>query len=258
VEKERAREPEAELGEPRPSPRQLLEAARLASLGAMAQGMAHDINNPLTSVISGLQFVMSELRELGGSLLPDRLEDLRSAVADAQQGAARVRTLVGALQSFARGPGRPRAVELARVLDLAASLASGQLRDRARLVKDYRELPSVAGDEARLGQVFLNLLLDAAQAIPEGRPEENEVRLSARREGDEMEVEVRDSGAGIAEAVRGRVFEPFFAGRGGGGPGLGLFFSRRLVEAMGGGLRFESAPGRGTSFFVRLPLAGSP
>ena len=162
--------------------------------------------------------------------------------------------LVGALQRFAREPGRLQAVEPARVLDLAASLAASQLRNRARLVKDYRELPPVAASEARLGQVFLNLLVNAGQAIPEGRPEENEIRISGRSLEDAVEIEIRDTGAGVPEAARARVFEPFFSTRPGEAPGLGLFLSRELVQAMGGRLRFESAAGRGSAFFVQLPF----
>ncbi|HYD43126.1 MAG TPA: HAMP domain-containing sensor histidine kinase [Anaeromyxobacter sp.] len=241
-------------GEQGPTRAQLLAAARLASLGAMARGMAHEINNPLTSVVSGLQHVASELRDLGALLPADRLDDLRSAVADAQQGARRVRALVGALQAFSRDPGRTQAVELPRVLDLAAGLAAGQLRNRARLVKEYGELPPVAGDEAPLGQVFLNLLLNAAQAIPEGSPGGHEVRIRARPDAAGVEVEIRDTGEGIGEAARARIFEAFYTTRDGEGRGLGLFVSRGLVEAMGGRLRFESAAGRGSSFFVQLPF----
>ncbi len=237
-----------------PTRAQLLEAARLASLGAMARGMAHEINNPLTSVVSGLQHVAAELRELGALLPADRLEELRSAVADAQQGAGRVRALVGALQAFSRDPGRMQAVELPRLLDLAASLAAGQLRNRARLVKDYGELPPVAGDEAPLGQVFLNLLLNAAQAIPEGSPGAHEVRIRARPYAAGVEVEIRDTGEGISEAARARLFEPFHTTRGGEGRGLGLFLAHGLVEAMGGRLRCESVGGRGSAFFVQLPF----
>ncbi len=237
-----------------PTRAQLLEAARLASLGAMARSIAHEINNPLTSVVSGLQHVATELRELGALLPADRLDDLRSAVADAQQGAGRVRALVGALQAFARDPGRMHAVELARVLDLAAGLAAGSLRNHARLVKEYAELPPVAGDEAPLGQVFLHLLLNAAEAIPEGSPGAHEVRIVARTDAAGVEVEIRDTGEGIAEAARERVFEPFYTTRAGVGRGLGLFLSRALVEAVGGHLRFECAAGRGSAFFVRLPF----
>jgi signal transduction histidine kinase len=241
-------------GEQGPTRAQLLEIARLASLGAMVRGMAHEINNPLTSVVSGLQHVSTELRELGGLLPADRLDDLRSAVADAQQGAGRVRSLVGALQAFSRDPGRIQAVELPRVLDLAAALTAGALRNRARLVKEYRELPPVAGAEAPLGQVFLNLLLNAAEAIPEGTPGAHEVRMHARPDAAGVEVEIRDTGEGIAEAARARIFEPCYTTRAGAGRGLGLFLSRGLVEAMGGRLRFESTAGRGSAFFVQLPF----
>jgi PAS domain S-box-containing protein len=235
---------------------QLVATGRLISLGTMAQGMAHEINNPLTSVVSGLQFLGAELRDLADRLPPERLEELRSAVADALQGATRVRQLVSDLQAYSRDQVLLDAVELEPVLELAASMASSQLRDRARFVKAYPPLPRVLGNEARLGQVFLNLLLNAALAIAPGRPEANEVRLEARLDGPWVEVEVRDSGAGIPADVRGRIFDPFFTTRATGeGSGLGLFVAHGLLKGMGGRIRFESQPGAGTSFFVALPLA---
>jgi len=236
---------------------QLVATGRLASLGTMARGMAHEINNPLTGVISGLQFLAADLGEVAAQLPPERLEDWRSAVEDALLGATRVRRLIGDLQAYSRDQVLLDAVDLARVLELAASMASSQLRDRARLVKAYGPLPRVVGNEARLGQVFLNLLLNAAQAIPAGLPGDNEVRLEATVDDGWVEVEIRDSGCGIPAGVRDRIFDPFFTTRGvGEGAGLGLFVAHGLVKGMGGRIRFDSHAGGGTSFFVALAVAG--
>ncbi len=235
---------------------QLVAAGRLAAVGTMARGVAHEINNPLTYVLSGLQFVAEDLRELGHHLPPDRLAELEAAIADARRGADQVRFIVSDLQAYSRDRDRLEPVQLEHALDLAASMASNHLRDRVRLLRDYGGVPPVWANEARLGQVFLNLLVNAAQAIPEGRPDQNTIRIRARAEDGWAVVEVKDSGCGIPAHIRERIFDPFFTTKAvGEGTGLGLFIADGIVKGMGGSIRFESEPGDGSTFFVTLPLA---
>jgi CheY-like chemotaxis protein len=142
-------------------------------------------------------------------------------------------------------------------MDSAAKLAAGELRPRAQLVRHYSEVPRVEGNEPRLAQVFLNLIINAAQALPEGKPEQNEVRLVTRRL-DETHVvaEVHDTGSGIPPDVLGRIFDPFFTTKPVGvGTGLGLALCHAFITAMGGRIEVESQVGRGTVFRVTLPVA---
>jgi CheY-like chemotaxis protein len=150
-------------------------------------------------------------------------------------------------------------VELTQVLDSATRMAWNEVRHRAHLVREYGELPRVQGSEARLGQVFLNLVVNAAQAIPEGHADEHEIRISARTlASEQVVVEVRDTGSGIPASIMGRIFDPFFTTKPPGiGSGLGLSICHRIVAGMGGQIEVESQPARGTVFRVTLPAAES-
>jgi PAS domain S-box-containing protein len=236
----------------------LEQADRLASIGTLAAGVAHELNNPLTFVLSNLAFVADELqRHLHGEAPPDpaALRDLVGAVEEARQGADRMRVIVRDLRALSRFDEVHAPVEVARVLEYAIGLAWSQIRARARLVREFAEVPRVRGSEARLGQVFLNLLVNAAQAIPEGAADRHEIRVRAGVAADgRVAVEVTDSGAGMGEETRRRIFDPFFTTKPPGvGTGLGLWVCHGLVRAHGGDIEVESAPGRGSTFRVLLP-----
>ena len=136
-------------------------------------------------------------------------------------------------------------------------MVANEIRHRARLVKEYDQVPDVVANEARLGQVFLNLLLNAVQALPEEHAETNEIQLLLRSPApDRVVVEVRDNGVGIPPQVRGRIFEPFFTTKPVGiGTGLGLTICHGIVTSLGGTLTFESEVGKGSTFRVELPAA---
>jgi signal transduction histidine kinase/CheY-like chemotaxis protein len=233
---------------------QLVHTQRLESLGALAAGVAHEINNPLAYLSSNVDLVAEALAR------PSRFthEELVAAVRDAQEAIERVRLLVRDLRTFARSGGRERkSFDVHRAIDDAIKVAWNEIRHRARLVKDYGDLPPVVADEAGLGQVFLNLLVNAAQAIEEGHADRNEIRVTTRVEGPWIEVQVRDSGRGIPADIQQRIFDPFFTTKAlGQGTGLGLSICLSLVQADGGTLGVDSAPGRGACFTVRLPVVG--
>jgi signal transduction histidine kinase/CheY-like chemotaxis protein len=228
-------------------------AERLASLGTLAAGVAHEVNNPLTFLTHSLELARHRLAaatEAGGATG----HEARDILEQAQVGAERIRAIVSDLHAFSRveQEGSER-VDVHQVLELAARMAQGELRPRARLVRDYGELPAVLASEARLGQVFLNLLVNAAHAIPEGAADQHEVRLVTRRLDGAVVVEVHDSGKGIAPELLGRIFDPFFSTKPvGQGLGLGLSICHNLVGRMGGELTVTSEPGRGSTFRVRL------
>jgi PAS domain S-box-containing protein len=238
--------------------RQLFIAERMASVGTLAAGAAHEINNPLSFVISNLDIALEDIGASGNEPASLRLDQLQAMLSDARMGAERVRQIVRGLQTFSQNGDESRAaVELRPVLELAARMAGNEIRHRARLVEDFREIPLVEVDAARLGQVFVNLLVNAAQAMPDGQSETNEIRVSTSTDvAGRAIVEIEDTGHGIPAAIVSRVFDPFFTTKSVGlGTGLGLSISRNIVEGMGGEIAVQSDEGRGTTVRIVLPAA---
>ncbi len=231
-------------------------ADRMASVGTLAAGVAHEINNPLAYVIANLDYARQELEEAAASHAPLNGDELPRALREAREGAERVRLIVKDLKTFSRPDDtRLERVELHRAIDSAVTLAWNEIRHRARLVKAYQPVPEVWANEARLGQVFLNLLINAAHAIPEGAADRNEIRISTRvDEQGRVVAEVHDTGTGIPEEIRSRVLEPFFTTKPlGEGTGLGLSICHGIVLSLGGELQFDTETGKGTTFRVILP-----
>jgi PAS domain S-box-containing protein len=246
-------------------------ADRMISVGTLAAGVAHELNNPLAYVSANLAFLaeqVSRLAELvasrGANLdvladLGDLPAQLQDAVRDARTGCERMRVIVRDLKTFSRADEeRGGTVDLGEMLASCVNMAWNEIRPRARLEKDLAPVPPVRGNEARLGQVFLNLLVNAAQAIPEGHPESNAIRLAARRGTDgRVVVEVSDSGTGIRPEHLSRIFDPFFTTKPPGvGTGLGLAICHSIVSALGGEIAVASTSPAGTTIRVSLPVAG--
>jgi PAS domain S-box-containing protein len=235
---------------------QLAQSDRLASVGMLAAGVAHEINNPLAYLTAALAFLGEHASELGTS--PAVRADLLQALADAREGAERVRHVVRDLRTFSGNREERRArVSLEHVLESALHVAANELRYRAGVVRAYGPAPAVLADEARLGQVALNLLINAAQAIPEGQAEAHEVRVATSTDARGRAVfEIGDTGAGIAPEIADRIFDPFFTTKPHGeGTGLGLSICRGIVLSLGGEITVASRPGRGTTVRVALPSA---
>ncbi len=234
-------------------------AQRLAALGTLAAGVAHELNNPLTFVLSNVELVADSMRRLRGAPpASDGWEEAVQALDDALEGAERMRVILRDLRALARPDDRAEgATDVRGLLEYAAALASSEIRPRARLVWEVADVPPVRGGEGRLGQVLVNLLVNAAHATPEGNPAAHVIKLSAARRADGMVcITVRDSGGGIAPEILPRVFDPFFTTKPAGlGTGLGLWVCRSIVNAAGGLLEVESEVGRGTTFRVILPPA---
>ncbi len=239
-------------------------ADRMASMGTLAAGIAHEINNPLAFVISNLGFLSDELNRMppqpsAQTLRTDSREDWRSVLTEAREGAERVRQIVRQLKAFSRpDEERVEAVDLHAVLDSAVMLAANEIKHRARLKREYGPVPKVMGNDGRLCQVFLNLVVNAAQAIPEGAVNQNEIRLVTRMgwDGAHVMVEVVDTGAGISEENLSRIFDPFFTTKPVGvGTGLGLSICHGIITNLGGYIHVDSKVGKGTTVRVLLPPA---
>jgi signal transduction histidine kinase len=227
-------------------------AERMASLGTLAGGAAHEIMNPLAYATSNASFVADQLAQLEGS--SSLASDLRQALGDALSGLERIRRVVENLRAFSHGDHALGPADLRQSVELAIQMAASEIRDRARLTRDFRPVFPVEGDVSRLGQVFLNLLVNAAQSISPGHPDGNEILIVMRmRDAAHALVEIHDTGCGIPFEIRNRVFDPFFTTRPiGRGMGLGLSVCHGIVRALGGDIDFESEVGRGTTFRVVL------
>lgn len=237
----------------------LMVADRMASVGTLAAGVAHEINNPLASVIANLDLAIQDVGTFARG--DDPPLDLAEELRDARSAAERVREIVRDLKIFSRAEeDRQGPVDVEHVLESTVRMAWNELRHRARLVKNYQRIPPVLANESRLGQVFLNLIINAIHAIPTGNCEANQITLSTSvDEHGRVVIGVADTGTGISDEVRSRIFTPFFTTKPVGiGTGLGLAISHRIVTQLGGTLTFESEVGKGTEFRVVLPVAECP
>jgi two-component system, cell cycle sensor histidine kinase and response regulator CckA len=243
-------------------------ADRVMAMGRLSASVAHEINNPLTYMMISLSRMDEESLRVARSLELDellgdargealaRIAKLRELLAVAREGAERVRVVTQDLRSFSRPDDeRTQAVDVCRVVRNLLSLVTTETEARARLVVELAPVPLVAANEARLLQVFLNLLRNAAQAVPDGDASRQEIRFSTRAVGRIVQIDVSDSGSGVPAAIRDRIFEPFFTTKGvGEGTGLGLFVSRNIARSLGGDVVALDRPGGGALFRVTLPI----
>ena len=235
---------------------QLLLADRLTSIGRLASGVAHEVNNPLAYVMLNLELLQRKMATLPGET-QEAVGDVPAVMRDVLGGVDRVRRIVRLLSAFGRGDEeRIEPVDVNGALDSACEIAAIQLRHHARIVRDYQANALASANAFRLGQVFLNLLVNAADAVGEGG-ESNEIELRTYIDGvGRVVVEVEDHGVGIPKAIQARIFDPFFTTKAvGKGSGLGLSVCHAIVTSFGGEITCESELGKGTTFRVSLPAA---
>jgi PAS domain S-box-containing protein len=233
----------------------LLLSDRMVSLGTLAAGIAHEINNPLAYVTANLEVVAETLDEMPEAAAQG---ELRAAIGDAREGAERVRNIVRGLRTFSRSEEEKRMpLALPDVLAAAVRLTGNELKHRAVLVRELGATPPVLADEGRLAQVFINLLINAAHAIPEGNTDANRIVVRTRTDDSgRAVVEIQDSGEGMPPEVMARAFDPFFTTKEvGEGTGLGLSICHGIVSGLGGTIAIESTRGQGSLVRVVLPPA---
>jgi PAS domain S-box-containing protein len=236
---------------------QLMQTDRLVATGTLAAGVAHEINNPLAYVVGCLDFLREEVQRLRATVPESELAEATAALADAREGAERVKLIVRDLKTFTRADESTAPVDVREVIESSINIAFSEIKHRARLERDYGDTPRVLANAARLGQVFLNLLVNAAQSIEEGHAAANEIRIVTHPDPrGRVVVEVRDSGSGIPPEILARIFDPFFTTKPiGAGTGLGLSICRNIVRALGGQISVESHVGVGSTFRVELPAS---
>jgi PAS domain S-box-containing protein len=239
---------------------QLMFSDRMASIGALAAGVAHEINNPLMATVANLEFATDHVQVLAEKYGSAELGPLLELLRDASGGAECVRTIVRDLKIFSRAEEDNRGlVDVERVLESSLRMARNEIRHRAELVREYTAVPQVEANESRLGQVFLNLIVNAAQALPDGFANAHRITVRTRLDGlGRVVVDVEDTGPGIPTELLPRLFTPFFTTKPRGvGTGLGLSICRRIVTSFGGEIDVDSVVGRGTLFSVALPPSES-
>jgi signal transduction histidine kinase len=252
---------------------QLVHSEKMAALGTMVAGVAHEINNPVNFIhanLPTLQEYVDGFRSLveayeGGKdkeSIDDikeeidyefLLEDLDELIRGCKTGTDRIRQIVLDLRNFSRkDEAEHKPVDLHEGIDSSLTILGNALKGRITVHKDYGDLPKVPCSAGQINQVVLNLLKNAADAIPGAS---GDIWIRTRRDGDNVEISVRDSGTGIPPEVLSKIFDPFFTTKPvGKGTGLGLSVSMQLIEKHGGRLWAESPPGQGATFFIRLPL----
>jgi PAS domain S-box-containing protein len=245
----------------------LAVAARMAALGTLVSGLAHEINNPLTAEIAGQGVALEVVREVRERLRADRpvdreaagraLDGVVEALEDAQDGGARIAQIVKDMAVFGKPEARRQRAGMMDIVDGAMRWLPATVADSASVEVENGGAPDVIASAGQIEQVLVNLITNAAKATPEGQRGAVFVRVGPGRPG-MARVEVIDHGTGIDPAIRGRIFDPFFTTRPTGpahGTGLGLAICQAIAAAHGGTLTVESEVGKGSTFSVELPAA---
>jgi signal transduction histidine kinase len=234
---------------------QLVQSEKMASLGRLVAGIAHEINNPVSFIATSVEPLRRRLQRALAAAPPDARRPLAEAeeiVGVMARGAERTTAIVQDLRSFSRlGEAARKQADLHDGLDTTLRLLEPRWRDRITVHRDYGDLPLVECDPGQLNQVFMNVLANACDAVPAG----GNIWIATRVDGEMAEVTIRDDGPGIPDEVRAHIFDPFFTTKDvGGGTGLGLAISHQVVTAHGGRIDVDSTPGAGATVTIRVPL----
>lgn len=278
----------AELEKMQQSQAQVIHTTKLASLGQMIAGVAHEMNTPIGFVKSNVEVVrelLGEHREIVGKCLKgfdtmlavdlanpqmhlpmrralakvraalagdERLQDGDELLKDSVDGLVQIANLVKNLKGFARvDRDGMDLLDLNECIESALTIAAHQLRDRIEVVRELGQLPKIHGVASQINQVLLNLITNAAQAMGDS----GTLSVSSRRSGDQVEIDVTDTGSGIPDDVLPKIFDPFFTTKPvGEGTGLGLSIVHKIVQSHGGTIKVRTAPKKGSTFTISFPV----
>ena len=227
--------------------RRMRETERMYSLGVIAMGVAHELRGPLTALTMNLELMTDLIGELPHrKTLDDSLRDSRTSVKALTE-------IISSVEQSTRSR-VDEDVNFKEVVEFAVRSAAGEARHRGQLVLAVKDVPPIRGSRTRLGQVVLNLLVNALEAFDPEQRQRNLLTVSLDYSGPSALLVVEDNGSGIPAEVVSRVFDPFFTTKVDGGTGLGLAISKQIVEELGGSIEVSSTVGKGTTFRVRLPV----
>ncbi len=249
--------------------RRFMETERVYALGVVAASVAHEVRNPLTALIGHLDVARHRIDQLMDQIRsPDaarerRLETCNAIALNLERAVATTETVIQITRGVEGGARRDdggHTTDLRDLVETTLLMVKAELSRKARLLTTFEPVPPVRGSRSALGQVILNLLVNALQALPDERSRsENVVEISLGRAGDAVELAVTDNGVGVPAAIRDRLFDTFFTTKREGGTGLGLAISKRIVEESGGTIALVSTEGHGARFTVTLqPIAERP
>jgi PAS domain S-box-containing protein len=237
----------------------IADQQKLAALGLMAAGVVHEIKNPMVYIQANIESALELLDRIATEpdpvIDPARLEEDRSALSDARSGCARVFKIIDDIKTYAHpGHAQRELADVNKLVEVALTLSQRELRRWCKVVRDLGQLPMVPCDGAKISQVVLNLLVNAAQAL-EREARVGTIEVTTRYEDGRVFIVVADDGPGMDSKILEKVFLPFFTTKPSGlGTGLGLSISKRLMESQGGTIEVESAPGKGARFTIVLPV----
>ncbi len=234
---------------------QMIQMEKMASLGTLAAGVAHEINNPLGFLISNLQSLEDYIRELTDHPAfadPSKkalVEDLNAITRESVEGSLRIKKIVQDLRTFARKSEAQKVpVDVNQILETTLSIVWNEIKYKISVVKDYQAKSNILADPTQLSQVFLNILINSSQAIAE----KGTISLATYEDDGDIRIKFSDTGCGIAPDILSKIFDPFFSTKKK-GTGLGLSVSYNIIKHHGGDILVESSIGTGTTFTIRLP-----
>jgi len=244
--------------------RRLLETERVYSLGVVAASVAHELRNPLTALLTTLDLAEMRLKSLidglssGRSIPPDEVDSVKKVgdqISRAKQAVDQITEITSGIELSHRRRDEERTADMKEVANLTLRCVRAELLKRAQIQVEIEPGPPVVGSPNKLGQVVMNLLINALQALPDRPRGQNLVSLRLRPAGEFVRLEVEDNGSGIPQDVLVKIFDPFFTTKTHGGTGLGLAISKQIIEEVRGRISVDSEIGRGTRFCVELPVA---
>ncbi|MCM8800667.1 MAG: ATP-binding protein [Candidatus Omnitrophica bacterium] len=234
---------------------QLIHMEKMASLGTLAAGIAHEINNPLSFLISNLETLKDYTHQLNQSMTSNDfhiqaiLDDLTSIAQESLEGALRIKRIVQDLRTFSRRKEETQRVptDVNQVLESTLAIVWNEIKYKITVIKDYQAKTSILADPTQLSQVFLNILINASQAIEN----KGTITISTYEDTKNVYIKISDTGCGIAPEILPKIFDPFFSTKK--GTGLGLSVSYNIIKHHGGEIKVESKVNKGTSFIIQLP-----
>jgi PAS domain S-box-containing protein len=238
---------------------------KLATVGTLAAGVAHEVNNPLSYVLANLVFLQEQLEDIKRHLQMNgsfdgtcqkTFEEMKGELADIAKGSEKIRDIVKGLKAFVRAnDDELEKVDLNQAVESAINMSFHIIKQKARVEKDFAvDLPHLIANSGKLQQVFINLLINAAQSMEGNKPEKNKISIRTGRYDGIVFVEFKDTGVGIPEKILPRIFDPFFTTKPTGvGTGLGLSVSNEILNHYGGTIEVQSTMGKGSTFTVKLP-----